>query len=120
MELVRTGRFSLVFEKRDGLAAATLSSLSHVGDSLVLEKRGEAVFDTLGKAVYMKARDFLAGDSLLVDYDTGKLITLSRVAGTLEKKNDRLVFNPAARQSRNTTRLPTGWFWSRPTAPAGN
>ena len=89
-EMVRTGRFSLLFEKKEQQLAAELTAFSHTPDSVYYTTRGGAIFDNRTQTVFFSARDFLTGDSLLVDYDSLNLIALDAVACRLEKKDGRL------------------------------
>jgi len=90
-ELVRTGRFSIIFEKRGEFEVSALSTISYMNDSVIIDKRGEAVFDTAHKAIHIKMRDLLKGDSLLVEHDSLGMIELSRNVCAVEKIKNRLV-----------------------------
>jgi len=75
-ELVRTSKFSLLFERAGDTVSASLKLLNATDNKILFDSRGIAVFDTVSKQVTAKARDLLKGEGLLIDDDPGNTLDL--------------------------------------------
>lgn len=68
-ELVRTSKFSLLFERTGDTISASLKLLNATDNGIIFDTRGIAVLDTVRKQATVKAKDFLKGEGLLIDND---------------------------------------------------
>ncbi|MBN1211629.1 MAG: hypothetical protein JXA92_03550 [candidate division Zixibacteria bacterium] len=90
-EMVRTSRFCILYERAGENLIATLTTISHIGDTVIFDDRGAIVFDSTQKKIIIKSKDLLRGEELLVDNDSAGIIALSNTVCLLEKKPDRLL-----------------------------
>ena len=65
-ELIRTSKFSLLFERVGSTISASLKVLNAMDNNrVVFDTRAIAVFDTVTREVTVKAKDLLKGEWLL-------------------------------------------------------
>lgn len=76
-ELVRTGRFSYLFERIGDTVSATLTLLSASDNKITFDRRAMAIYDLANKQVILKAKDLLKGEELLIDNDTNNDLELN-------------------------------------------
>ncbi|MCX6827166.1 MAG: hypothetical protein NTV06_07880 [candidate division Zixibacteria bacterium] len=89
-ELIRTARYSLLFERQKNKITVCLERFDIKNDTIIFDTRGMAIFDTTKKQVDIKAKDLIAGDELLVDSDSSRTIELPKHPCTIENRHDKL------------------------------
>jgi len=90
-ELVRTGKFSLLFERTGETISATLKLLNSKDNKVTFDTRGVAIFDPVDKQVIIKSKDLLSGERFLIDNDTDNKLKLSRQECIVESAPRKLV-----------------------------
>jgi len=75
-ELIRTSKFSLLFERAGSTISASLKLLNATDNRIVFDTRAIAAFDTTTRQVTVKAKDLLKGERLLIDDDPGNELQL--------------------------------------------
>ncbi len=90
-QLVRTGKFSLLFQRYDNKIACVLQRLTIWEDSLNLNTRGIAIFDTSTHSCLIEAKDLYAGEDIIINTDQDRQTKLTTFTYTCINGQDSIL-----------------------------